>query len=56
MSLQTAHRSGVWRAAVRAAVPAAVVATVLSVLAAVFLAYQNPHLAVDLANRVWSCF
>ena len=25
-------------------------------LAAVFLAYLNPHLAVDLANRVWSCF
>ena len=28
----------------------------LAVLAAVFMAYQNPHLAVDLANRVWSCF
>ena len=25
-------------------------------LAAVFLSYLNPHLAVDLANRVWSCF
>jgi hypothetical protein len=25
-------------------------------LAAVFAAYLNPHLAVDLANRVWSCF
>jgi hypothetical protein len=28
----------------------------LAVLALVFLAYLNPHLAVDLANRVWSCF
>lgn len=26
------------------------------VLAAVFLSYLNPHLAVDLANRVWACF
>lgn len=25
-------------------------------LAAVFTAYLNPHLAVDLANRVWACF
>jgi hypothetical protein len=25
-------------------------------LAAVFAAYQRPDLAVDLANRVWSCF
>lgn len=25
-------------------------------LAAVFLSYLNPHLAVDLANRVWACF
>lgn len=24
-------------------------------LAAVFTAYLDPHLAVDLANRVWSC-
>jgi hypothetical protein len=31
-------------------------AAVLAVLAAVFMAYQNPHLAVDLANRVWACF
>ncbi len=31
-------------------------ALVLAVLAAVFMAYQNPHLAVDLANRVWACF
>jgi len=25
-------------------------------LAAVFAAYLNPHLMVDLANAVWSCF
>ena len=25
-------------------------------LAAVFAAYLDPHLAVDLANRFWSCF
>lgn len=25
-------------------------------LAAVFAAYQNPHLVVDLATRVWACF
>ena len=25
-------------------------------LAAVFAAYLNPHLMVDLANRVWACF
>ncbi len=31
-------------------------ALVLVVLALVFMAYQNPHLAVDLANRVWACF
>jgi hypothetical protein len=31
-------------------------AAVLAALAAVFMAYQNPHLAVDLANRVWACF
>ncbi len=26
------------------------------VLAATFLAYLSPHLAVDLANRLWACF
>ena len=26
------------------------------VLATVFASYLNPHLAVDLANKVWSCF
>lgn len=31
-------------------------ATGLGVLGAVFLSYLNPHLAADLANRVWSCF
>ena len=25
-------------------------------LGAVFAAYLNPHLVVDLANRVWACF
>jgi hypothetical protein len=28
----------------------------LAVLALVFSAYLNPHLAVDLANRLWACF
>lgn len=27
-----------------------------AVLAAVFVAYLNPHFAADLANRVWACF
>lgn len=27
-----------------------------TVLALVFAAYLNPHLVVDLANRVWACF
>ena len=30
--------------------------TALIALALVFAAYLNPHLAVDLANRVWACF
>ena len=25
-------------------------------LAGVFMAYLNPHLVVDLANRIWACF
>jgi hypothetical protein len=29
---------------------------VAAALAAVFAAYQSPHLAVDLASRVWACF
>ncbi|MEN9628316.1 MAG: hypothetical protein RJA10_1543 [Pseudomonadota bacterium] len=28
----------------------------LMVLALVFSAYLNPHVAIDLANRLWSCF
>lgn len=27
-----------------------------TVLALVFSSYLSPHLVVDLANRVWSCF
>jgi hypothetical protein len=27
-----------------------------AVLLAVFAAYLNPHLMVDLANRIWACF
>ena len=27
-----------------------------ALLAGVFVAYLNPHLAVDLANAVWACF
>ena len=29
---------------------------VAAALAGVFAAYLNPHLVVDLANRVWACF
>ena len=31
-------------------------AAALAALAAVFAAYFSPHLLVDLATRVWSCF
>lgn len=31
-------------------------AATLAALAAVFAAYFNPHLVVDLASRMWSCF
>ena len=31
-------------------------AGVAAALAAVFVAYLNPHTVVDLANRVWACF
>ena len=31
-------------------------AAALLVLAAVFAAYLDPHVVVDLGNRVWSCF
>ena len=30
--------------------------SVLLALAAVFMAYLNPHRVVELANRVWACF
>lgn len=33
-----------------------VAAAVGAALAAVFMAYLDPHVVVDLANRVWSCF
>jgi hypothetical protein len=31
-------------------------AAAAAVLCAVFAAYLSPHMAVDLAARVWSCF
>jgi hypothetical protein len=31
-------------------------AVAMAVLAAVFASYLNPHLALDIANRVWACF
>jgi hypothetical protein len=31
-------------------------AAAVAVLGSVFMAYLNPHLAADLANRVWACF
>jgi len=31
-------------------------AAAAAALAAVFVAYLNPHTMVDLANRVWACF
>lgn len=31
-------------------------ALALAALAVVFASYLNPHLVVDLANRVWACF
>lgn len=39
----TVRRVGAWVAAV-------------AVLAAVFASYLNPHMALDIANRVWACF
>ena len=29
---------------------------VATALAAVFMSYLSPHLALDIANRVWACF
>jgi hypothetical protein len=40
----------------RRALPFLMAAVAAAVLAAVFMAYLNPHTVVDLANRVWSCF
>lgn len=31
-------------------------AAALGALGAVFMSYLNPHLMVDLANRIWACF
>jgi hypothetical protein len=31
-------------------------AVAVVVLAAVFASYLNPHMALDIANRVWACF
>ena len=31
-------------------------AAAVVVLAAVFASYLNPHMALDIANRVWACF
>jgi len=31
-------------------------AAALLALGSVFAAYLNPHMAFDLANRVWACF
>lgn len=31
-------------------------ACIAAALAAVSLSYLNPHVVLDLANRVWSCF
>jgi hypothetical protein len=31
-------------------------AATAAALAAVFVAYQSPHLTVELASRVWACF
>ena len=31
-------------------------ALALAALAGVFAAYLNPHLVVELSNRLWACF
>jgi len=43
-----------WHSRRRARIVWGVVAA--AALASVFAAYLNPHLVVDLANRVWACF
>ncbi len=40
----------------RLAASLAVGSALAAALASVFAAYLNPHLVVDLANRVWACF
>ena len=40
----------------RLAAGLAIGSAVAAALASVFAAYLNPHLVVDLANRVWACF
>ena len=47
-----AMRGGAGTRAMRAVAWAAA----LLALGAVFVSYLDPHLAVDLANRVWACF
>ncbi len=44
-----AHRPGRWRRLALGIGAAAL-------LGAVFMAYRDPHLVVDLANRLWACF
>jgi len=43
-----------WLTRRRAHIVWAVVAVLA--LVGVFMAYLNPHLMVDLANRIWACF
>jgi hypothetical protein len=43
MKTASLRRAGAW-------------AVVAAALAGVFMAYRQPDLMVDLANRVWSCF
>jgi hypothetical protein len=43
------HHPGRWR-------QPAIVVLIAVALAAVFLAYLDPHFAFDLASRAWSCF
>ena len=48
-ALGTHRPVGVWRRVLGGA-------AVLVALAVVFVSYLNPHLALDLATRVWACF
>lgn len=49
MPTAASPRSSRWRSVL-------VWAAVVGALLAVAQAYLSPHLVVDLANRVWSCF